>query len=239
MISVRIVPALIASTALLAGCGDASEDPPARAQGDGRGPQTFLEPPPPDPGFEEPDPDIELAPESSASVDAFLRRAGDRHDFRVPRSILAGLKPGPLARGAIERIWAEVDPPDAGYRRLNVGQRALYVLQYADFEILNGGFYQYWTNSSGYMAADLVAAARRVGAPEYEALFRDAAALFPNGEVPRGRDEREQLADQVLTDAALTGLDERYAEFQYHRKTALGLILGRYVRAHLEEFVAD
>ena len=36
----------------------------------------------------------------------------------------------------------------------------------------------------------------------------------------------------------LAALDERYIATQYRRTTALGLVLGSYIRAHLDDFVA-
>ena len=35
----------------------------------------------------------------------------------------------------------------------------------------------------------------------------------------------------------LAALDERYVATQYRRKTALALVLGGYIRAHLDDFV--
>ena len=36
----------------------------------------------------------------------------------------------------------------------------------------------------------------------------------------------------------LAALDERYIATQYRRTTALALVLGSYIRAHLDDFVA-
>jgi hypothetical protein len=37
--------------------------------------------------------------------------------------------------------------------RLNAGQRALYALTWADDEILDGGFWQFFSNNSGHAAS--------------------------------------------------------------------------------------
>jgi hypothetical protein len=229
-----ILAALSLATATAA-CGSSGDpEPPQQADGG------FYEPPEPEPGFDPLDPATNLLPDSNEAEQALIERLGNRRDFRVPRKVVGDLAEGPLARAVIARIWHELDTPyepDPRYRRLNEGQRALYALQWADAEILNGGFDQLWSNSTGYFAADLEEAARRVGSPEFEALFRDAAALFPGGRIPRDHDERRRRLEQV-DPAAVAQLDERYFAFQYRRRTALGLILGRYVKAHPDEFFA-
>jgi hypothetical protein len=228
--------AALAVASSITSCGSASDpdrSEPAASDEFYRPPTTT------EPGFDPLDPAVDLLPESNAAEDAFMKRVGNRRDFRIPRSAVSDLPEGPLARAVIARIWHELETPsapDPRYNRLNPGQRALYVLQWADAEILNGGFDEFWA-AAGYFAPDLVSAARRVGAPEFEALFRDAAALFPSGRIPRDRDERQKLLDG-LGPEAVARLDERYFEFQYHRRTALGLILGRYVKTHENEFFA-
>lgn len=227
-----LVLLLVASLAC-AGCGAGHEAStlPARA-----GPQATASAAAP--GFGGDDPALSLLPDSQAAEVRLLKRLGHRRDFRVPRPAVRDTRPGPLAWAVIARMWNEIDVPDPRYGRLNAGQRALFALEWADYEILDGGFDQFWFNSAGWLGADLAAAAHRVGAPEYERLFRDAAALFPGGRVPRDRASRQHVID-ALPDAAVASIDDRYSEFQYHRRTALGLILGRYVRAHPGEFFAS
>ena len=80
-------------------------------------------------------------------------------------------------------------------------------------------------------------AAELVGSREFAAIFRDAQAHRPGGRIPRDRARREQLLASVPGDK-VAALDERYAATQYSRKTALALVLGSYIRAHPDEFVA-
>ena len=107
----------------------------------------------------------------------------------------------------------------------------------ADFEILNGGFAQLWTNASGAIAGDLVRAAELVGSREFADIFRDAATLWPGGRIPRDVVRRERVVASMPGDE-VAALDERYVATQYRRKTALAMVLGGYIRAHRDEFVA-
>jgi len=61
-------------------------------------------------------------------------------------------------------MWNELEVPDPRYARLSAGQRALFALQWPDWEILDGGFDQFWYNDAGWFADELAADARRVGA---------------------------------------------------------------------------
>ncbi|HEX6391756.1 MAG TPA: DUF4375 domain-containing protein, partial [Solirubrobacteraceae bacterium] len=192
----------------------------------------------PDPGFDPDDPAYDVAPESRAPDARRLSLLGTAAGFRVRRAALVGLKPGPMARTAIARIWNELIMPDRRYWRLTPGQRALYALQLAEFEIREGGFDQLWFEASGYVAPDLRAAAELVGATDHAAIYRDAGALFKGGITPRDQFERQAIVSS-FPDAAVTRLNERYANLRLHRRTSLGLILGTYVRTHLDEFIAE
>lgn len=183
------------------------------------------------------DPALQTIPDDSAQADEIIRKAGRRRDFKVPVSAVAGLKAGPLVRAVVLRPFYELADDKSGLRRLNEGQRAIYAMYVADFEILNGGFSQLWFNSSAGIANDLLPAAERVGSPEFAAIFRDAAALWPGAKVPRDRARREALLD-TLDAGKLAELDERYEATQYKRKTALANVLAPYIRAHANQFVA-
>jgi hypothetical protein len=229
----RALAALFLAAAL-AGCGGDPvdlEDETAAAES-----SRVVREPSPEPGFDPLDPALQTIPDDSAHADEIIRNAGQRRDFRVPVSAVAGRKPGPLVLAVVLRPFYELAEDESGMQRLNEGQRAIYVMYVADFEILNGGFSQFWFNSSGGIANELLPAAERVGAREFAAIFRDAAALWPGGKIPRDRAKREALLD-TLDASKLAELDERYAATQYKRKTALANVLAPYIRTHANEFV--
>ena len=150
----------------------------------------------------------------------------------MPADAVAGLENGPLVGAVVLRPF--YDGEVSG--RLNDAQLAVYALYLADFEILNGGISQLWFNQPE-IAAEMVAAAERVGAEEHAAIFRDAAALWPGGKVPSDREAMEAGIDSVDGEK-LAALDERYAATQYKRATALANVLGPYIRANTDQFVA-
>lgn len=231
----RALTVLLAA-AVLAGCGKdpvVVEDASATADSGWVGLELT-----PEPGFDPMDQALQTIPDDSAQADEIVRKAGKRPDFKVPASAIVGLEPGPLVRAVVLRPFYELADDESGLRRLNEGQRAVYAMYVADFEILNGGFGQFWSNSSGGIANELLPAAELVGSPEFAAIFRDAVALWPDGKVPRDRAKREALLDTIVGDK-VAELDERYAATQYKRKTALANVLAPYIRANTEQFVAD
>jgi hypothetical protein len=225
-----LAPLLVA--AALAGCGGedpvAAEDEPPAATWNLAGE--------PEPGFDPDDPALQTIPDDSAHADEVIRAAGKRRDFKVPVSAVAGRKPGPLVLAVVLRPFYELGDGSA-MRRLNRGQRAVYAMYLADFEILNGGFGQFWFNTPADVANELLPAAERVGSPEFAAIFRDAAALWPGGRIPSDRGKREELLDTLDADG-LAEIDERYAATQYKRNTALANVLAPYIRKHADAFVA-
>jgi hypothetical protein len=231
---VRLVLTILCAAAFC-GCDDASDSQtnPARTTA-----QTLPAEPTTEPGFDPDDPAISILPEDNDAIDALIREAGRRNDFRIRRGVAAGKLDGPLVLAWVGRPFYDPPADNAWIDDLNPGQLAVYSMFQAHFEILNGGFHQLWTNSSGYIADDLVDSAERVDSKEFTAIFRDAAALWPDGEIPRSRAKRERIANR-FSDADLAELDDRYAATQYARKTALGPILARYMRAHPGQFVAD
>jgi Domain of unknown function (DUF4375) len=228
----RSLAVLLAAVAV-GGCGT-SED-----VDDASGPSSSAEWPTelePEPGFDPDDPALSTIPDTDASRRALLERVGNRNDFKVPRHVVAGLPDGPLVQAVVVRPFPLLLIGDPTMRRLNEGQRAINAMYVADFEILNGGFWQLWENPSGAIAADLVPAAELVGSDEFADIFRDAQALWPGGRIPRDQARRRELVLR-LPDDKLSALNERYAATQYRRKTALALVLGGYIRDHLGQFV--
>src|SRR3954452_19940235 len=123
------------------------------------------------------------------------------NDFRIPREAVQGVSPRELPFKVIEHIWmafATPFEPDRRYDELTVGQKSIYALLWARAEIDNGGFAQFFTNSTGFFAGDLPVAARAVGLdPAHVAVFEEANGLFPSGEVPRERAAREAAFDEI------------------------------------------
>ncbi|MGH8030020.1 MAG: DMP19 family protein [Arenimonas sp.] len=86
-----------------------------------------------------------------------------------------------------------IDEEGSGYARLSEPARDAWVIGLLTGELYNGGYHQYFSNSSGEHATETLDALRRVGAAALLDLHRRALQRFdPHGQVPEDRDERNR-----------------------------------------------
>jgi len=120
------------------------------------------------------------------------------------------------------------------------GQIILYCVHYFDAEVRNGGFHQYFMNSTGDAALITLEALKRLGEDERAGLLVAAMARFPGGIAPKSQSERQAVLSTIpyredwrpwiqAIEAAYYALD--------------GDVLQRriqdYVDSHPEEFFVD
>ncbi len=101
-------------------------------------------------------------------------------------------------------------------------------------EVNNGGFSQYFLNSSCETAGFVAEALDTIGAPQTADICRRAIAVaFPSG-VPSDRDQISAAASAFSddTEEKLTALDEEFLQYPHD----LTELLFAYVSKHPEEF---
>jgi hypothetical protein len=167
----------------------------------------------------------------------------DRHaDFRIPRSALTDPSdPAQVAWDVIEPLWDELETPYQPDERLRTtatpGQRALYALHWTNSEVCNGGFHQYFTNSTGMLTPDALFGARLVRATEYATTIERAASIF-GPEVPSVHEERRAHLQRLDKDgtAVLDECDERWYKLIGSPATALEAFVASYIQEHPNDF---
>jgi len=118
-----------------------------------------------------------------------------------------------------------------GARGLTEPQLHYLTLCWLDAEVSNGGFSQFYFNSSGELAPYAVRAASAVGAPELAGIIQKANAMFgEKGPDPDRNKRMDQLSKVDLK--ALGELDTQY----YRCSERLSEILPRFVAANSEAF---
>ena len=100
-------------------------------------------------------------------------------------------------------------------------------------DVNNGGFGQYYYNSSGDSAFHAVGSLMAIGAEETARLVERANSVFPDGKPPRDRSEREALLDSMTSDQDAL-LESLSTEFFEYRDNLLELLYG-YVSQHVEQ----
>jgi hypothetical protein len=166
-------------------------------------------------------------------------------DFRIPRSALA--KPEDAERvmwDVIAPMYDELETPydpDPRLEEATPGQRALYALHWTRSEVENGGFHQFFYNSTGMLGAEALAGAERIGAADFAAVIREAFSIFPDGPIEDNvsrQDYMGELGDEHI--ATLEKLDDRfYALMGHEDESTLARKCAAYVESHPEEFFTD
>ncbi len=82
-------------------------------------------------------------------------------------------------------------------------------------QVNNGGFDQYFFNSSGGNAAATIEALDALGAHKTAAIVRRACAKFPGGMPPKDWDERQEVLETVSPDSeAFEDDDEAFLKYE-------------------------
>ncbi len=134
-----------------------------------------------------------------------------------------------LAEGPNIRFW-RID-----YDQLSFAERVFGLIWELESEVNNGGFHQYFWNSTGALAPYVVNALHAVGAVRTAALVQ--AALAEVGDVPWSDDDARKAAITSLSPPVREKLNEFDQAF-YANPDDLTELLYRYVDKHRAEIGA-
>lgn len=117
---------------------------------------------------------------------------------------------------------------------LNEYERTIFVTQELENEVNNGGFFQFFDNSSGQFASEIVQAFINIGAEKTAEICRKAVEAFGQ-ELPVDWEERRSLLDQIADAAVADVLDACDTAF-YSYEEDLEALNAAYIRKHIEHF---
>ena len=117
---------------------------------------------------------------------------------------------------------------------LNEYERTIFVTQELENEVNNGGFFQFFDNSSGQFASEIVQAFIKIGAEKTAEICRKAVEAFGQ-ELPVDWEERRSLLDQIADAAVADVLDACDTAF-YSYEENLEALNAAYIRKHIEHF---
>ncbi len=102
-----------------------------------------------------------------------------------------------------------------GFAALTPAEQVAYCVDALEREVNNGGFEQFFWNSSGDTAHETVEALQAIGANNAASIVREAIACFPGGSVPASRDEREGVLSSLgeAPRGKWSELDGRFCEY--------------------------
>ena len=81
--------------------------------------------------------------------------------------------------------------------KLNNHQRVFYLNQCLEREVNNGGFNQYYYNSSGSFAEETVDSLKAINANKTANILSQANAVFPKSKVPADIKERQSIIEEI------------------------------------------
>jgi hypothetical protein len=118
--------------------------------------------------------------------------------------------------------------------KLTEPQKQFYYNQCLEREINNGGFNQYFINSSGDFAHQTIQSLTAIGATTTADILQKAIDQFPDKKVPQDRDERIELVEQIEETAneVWEELDGKFFEYADDLNT-LNL---NFIRQHKADF---
>ena len=117
---------------------------------------------------------------------------------------------------------------------LSAPERVFYITQSLEMEVNNGGFSQFFYNTSGDFSGELAAAFTAIGAHHTAAICQQAISAFGQ-EFPTDRDVRMDMLDACESDA-LDEVLEKCDNAFYEYKDDLNTLNYAYVLNHKASF---
>ena len=105
---------------------------------------------------------------------------------------------------------------------LSDAERVFYITQLCEAEVNNGGFSQFFFNSSGNFSSQLVHAFTEIGAMKTAEICKTALAAFGK-ELPADLDERRHALDELESEEVVRILEECDNEFYDYEDDLLSL----------------
>ena len=99
--------------------------------------------------------------------------------------------------------------------KLNEHQKVFFLNQQLEREINNGGFNQYFFNSSGEYANETINSLVQIGANITAGILREAIQQFPDDKVPADEYERRQIISEIekKANSVWNQLDDRFYKY--------------------------
>ncbi|MBX2972528.1 MAG: DMP19 family protein [Flavobacteriales bacterium] len=100
--------------------------------------------------------------------------------------------------------------------KLTEPQKVILFNQNLEREVNNGGFDQYFLNSSGDFAHETLGSLEAIGADKTAAILQKAIDQFPSAQVPKDRDERNDVRERIeeQVGAVWEDLDQKFFAYE-------------------------
>jgi len=118
--------------------------------------------------------------------------------------------------------------------KLTEQQKNFYFNQNLEREINNGGFYQFFFNTSGDFAFETINSLKIIGANKTAVILQKAIDQFPDKSIPKDRAERQEVL--VKIEALVEKTWEELGRKFYVYEDDLNTLNIEYIRQNIEKF---
>ena len=100
--------------------------------------------------------------------------------------------------------------------KLSDEEKTIVYIEELEREVNNGGFSQFFFNSSGDYTEELIQALKKIGSTKFLKLVESAKAEFPNSYVPKDRKERQGILGSIEEKAnpVWNALDSEFYKYE-------------------------
>ncbi len=132
-----------------------------------------------------------------------------------------------------ELLWKKTELFE-DFENLNEAEKTFLYVEILEAEINNGGFDQFFFNSSGDYANETLEALKRIGATKTAKIVEEAYSYFPENPIPKNNEKRREILENIdeQTSEKWTQLEDK---FYLYEENIGGLVLD-YVRKNINEF---
>ena len=122
--------------------------------------------------------------------------------------------------------------------KLTTGERAIHAVMRCCGEIKNGGFWQFFGNSTGILTYEAIRGFQLIGAQKHAALIEKAASRFPNEKVPLDWQMRCDAMNSMIENGTSGRIEELDKEFyDLEAQDPLRAYADRYIEMNSGEFI--
>lgn len=132
-----------------------------------------------------------------------------------------------------EILWKKTELYD-DFENLNEAEKTFLYVEILEAEINNGGFDQYFFNSSGDYTNETLESLKKIGALKTAKLVEEAFKYFPENPIPKDNEKRREILENIDTKTS-EKWNELEDEFYLYEENIGGLAL-EYVRQNKTEF---
>lgn len=128
------------------------------------------------------------------------------------------------------------------FDKLNQFEKNILLVEYLEMEVNNGGFHQFYLNSSGNYSLETEQALKDIGAIKTLKILEAANDQFPNRYIPKDRELRFELVMKIeerakpVWDSLNNKFYGKNPETDELEIDSTGVLIRKYVQNNLEEF---